>query len=344
MTALSEDRLEAFLSRSLPAFSGLLVYGDDPSAADDVARQAIAKIGNGSAAEGVLRLEARDVNASQGALLDAVQAMSLLGGRQVIVVSGVTDTVLKSVQPVLDQGGTGNFVILLAGSLNKSSKLRQAIEQSASFAALPLYEAKLKDLEQRLAGILSANNLKITAEAKARFFELVGNDRMIMSAEAEKLCLYAFGSAEISLADVEASCGAVSEAEISRLIDAVCDGNLVEVERHMMASEDDGSGIKSALPLLSYHLSQLQALQLDRAGGKSVEQALASARPPVHFSRKAVIGRQLQQIDSALIEKLMALVEEATFASRRTSALSNAIIGRLFLSVAREVRFASRSA
>jgi DNA polymerase III subunit delta len=343
MTSLSEDRLEAFVSRSLATFNGLLIYGDDPAAADDVARQIVVKLGSGGGADGVLRLEAKDVNSSAGVLHDAVHAMSLLGGRQAVVVSSVTDAILKHVQQVLDQRNSGNFVILLAGSLNKSSKLRQAVEQSAGFAALPLYEAKRSDLEQRLGGILARNGLQITADARRRFFELVGIDRMIVGGEAEKLCLYALGSNEISVADVEASCGAISETETSKLIDAVLDGTLEEIERHMMTSEDEGTDVKSALPLLSYHLSQLQALQLERVNGKSVDAALSAARPPVHFSRKPTIIRQLQKLDAELIETLMVLIEEATLSSRRTSVLSNAIIGRLFLSVARKVRLASRT-
>jgi DNA polymerase III subunit delta len=339
MTAIREDQLESVLSNRLSKLNGILIYGDDASAAEAYAAKAAKVLASLSATSEVsLQLDPSLLNSNPAWLLDEFQALSLLGDRRAIIVSGVGETSLKAIQPLLDTDSAGNFVILIAGSLAKSSKLRSAVEQASRFVVLPLYEARQQDLDASLTDIMKQNGLVLDDEARLQFFELVGNERMIVVQEANKLAIYALGQQVVSRADVVAACGATAETGISDVIDDVLGGNYEAIESMSNAAGGDVNALRNCLPLIAFHLVQLQALQQDRLNGKALDAAIASARPPIHFSRRRKYERQLKLLDANRIEKFQLAIEHLTYVSRAVSDLSSSIVGRGLISIAREVR------
>lgn len=339
MTAVREDQLFSVLALRAPALNGLLIYGDDQSAAENIASKvAVGISGLLVTPEASLHLDSGRLSSDPAKLRDEFQSMSLLGERRAIIVSGVVEASLKSIQPLLDANFVGNFVILIAGSLTKASKLRSAVEQASRFLVMPLYEARQQDLEVSLMGIMKQFGLTLDDDARLQFFELVGNDRVIVLQEATKLALYAMTQKHVSREDVIAACGAVSEVVVSELIDDVLGGKVEAIESMSVASGEDANTLRNCLPLMAYHLSQLQSLHQDRANGKSTDVAIASARPPIHYSRRSSYERQLKLLDANRIEKFQSSIEQLTLASRSTPELSTSLVGRGLISIAREVR------
>jgi DNA polymerase III subunit delta len=336
VTVIREDQLGRLLERQIATLNGILVYGDDQAAAENIAVRIAQKISGDTGA--ALRLEASAINSDPAILIDEFRATSLLGDRRAMIVSGAGETVLKHLQPVINATFIGNFIVLVAGSLNKSSKLRSALEASNYFAVLPLYEARQQDLAASLDEIMKANGMSLDPEARQVFFELVGNERTLVLQEAAKLAIYAQGQKTISRNDVIAACGDLAETAVSDLIEDVLGGNIAAIEAMSSGSGDDEAALRNSLPLFNYHLSQLQLLQLDRASGKSIESAIASARPPVHFSRRKSFERQLRVLDAGILEQFQQSVEHLTEVSRKNASLSSPIVGRGLMALARKVR------
>ncbi len=335
MTVIREDQLGRLLERQIGSLNGILIYGDDQVSADAMALRIAQRIAPES---GALRFEASAVNANPAILVDEFRATSLLGGRSALIVSGAGEALLKHLQPVVDSDFIGNFVIAVAGSLTKSSKLRLACETADKFTVLALYEARQEDLAASLGDIMKANGLVLDQDAQQVFFDLVGNERTLVVQEAEKLAIYAQGQKSVTREDVMAACGDLAETAVSDLIEDVLSGNVARIEAMSAGTGDDEAALRNSLPLFHYHLGQLQLLQLDRANGKSMEAAIASARPPVHFSRRKSIERQLRALDAGLLEQFQQSVEQLTEASRKNAGLSSAITGRGLMALAQKVR------
>ncbi len=339
MTAIREDQLTSILAQRLPKLNGLLIYGDDQSAADGYAAKVAAMIADTSAtSEMSLRLEFSQLTSDPARLLDEFHAQSLLGDRRAIVVSGVGEAALKAVQPLLASDIVGNFVVLIAGNLTKSSNLRSAVEKASRFLAMPLYEARQQDLDASFSGVMTRHGLSLEDGARTQFFDLVGNERMIVVQEAEKLALFALGKKSVSREDVTAACGAVSEMGTTELIDDVLGGNVNAIEAVSAATGPEANALPNCLPLLSYHLAQLLVLQRDCTSGKSAATSIAAARPPIHFSRRRSCELQLKLLNASTIERFQLAVENLIFASRTTPNLSTSIVGRGLLAIAHEVR------
>ena len=145
MAALRESELAGFLKSKAETAAGLLVYGSDAAGVAAVVERII----RGMAAGGeVRRLQASELRADPALFDEAVRAMSLLGGRELIIVEDCDDSIVGSVS-ALGEVAQGNFALLVAGSLSKASKLRKFFEEAGNCFVLPVYEPKPADILQR---------------------------------------------------------------------------------------------------------------------------------------------------------------------------------------------------
>ena len=333
MPAIREAELAGALKRGGSAIRGVLIFGSEEARVAALAEQVIRSL---AAPEGVTRLQAQVLRSDPALLDDALRSQSFLGGRQLVYVTDVSDSHVKIVEPMLQSSAAANFLVMVAGSLGKSSPLRVLCEESAVFFAVPVYEDKPADILDLVGKRLSSEGLRFSEEAADRFMALCGTDRFLALNEAEKLLLYARGQAVISADDVSASCGDQAGFGVDALIDAALSGDAMAADRMMYAFDD--AELRSVLPVLSSHVSRLSTLRSDaeRLGG--VEAALRMAKPPVFFARKHAFSQQLRAFDSDGLFRAQSAIEKTVEESRRMSGLAQELVSRLLLSLAAEAR------
>jgi DNA polymerase III subunit delta len=340
MALLREDQFQSFLARQRAKACGLLIYGDDPSGVDEIARVTLAAATKGDSSA-ITRLQASDLADDGARLMDEVQSMSLLGGDRAVLVEGASDAQLRILEPVLALSSVQNFLVITAGSLSKGSKLRAAFEGAANFFCLPLYEAKSEVLEQRVSGLLRSYGLGFADGASEVFFSLVGDGRGEVMREAEKLALYCTGQTQISEDDVRAVCGDIAQFSVDRLVDAVFAGDMQTSDRALQALENDGQ--RPILNALLFHVSRLQDLRLEMSQGGTIDSVIAAARPMIFFNRRRAVADQLRRLDFAALEEIGSLLSAALLQSRKLPDLAEAIINRSVLHTAYRVAQSKRS-
>jgi len=327
MAALREEEFETFLRRRINASNGIVIHGNDEAAVSLLGRQAAKAVGGD-----VRRVDITAAKATPGTFMDDFLSLSLLGGRQVLLVDGADEYCLKFLEPALSYGELANLVIVLASSLGKSSKLRVAAESGTLFSSLAVYEEDEAKLAQRIRKFLEGQGLRWGTDAEEAFFAATGVDRAMAMQEIEKLALYMWGRAEVSEADVQAICGNSAEFNSDELIDAALAGNLEETDRIVSQL---GAEVRNLLPLIQLQLNTLQNLRAEMERGTSAESAIASAKPPIFFKRKPALLAQLRKLSMNDVLEIQEAFSAAVFQSRKMADLADATISRTFLSIAR---------
>jgi DNA polymerase III subunit delta len=339
MTVLREEEIESFIKRRSAEMNGLLIHGADSSAVASLSQQVLRGIvGQGDQSFATSRYEVSALKENPGLLDDEFKSMSLLGERRVLIIDGADESCLKSLAPILASSKTGNFVMLLADALSKSSKLRAACEEASLFGALAIYEEDEAALAARIRKLLVTENLRWGDEAEAVFFELVGSDRSTAVQEAKKLVLYCFGSESIAETDVLAICGDTAGFGADQLIDAVLDGDMETADRMSASLDADSAGTRGILSVLMFHLTKLQDLRLDMERGSNADMAVRNAKPPIFFKRRSNIIKQLRKFDLADLILMQQAVADAMFQTRKLPDLFEAVTNRTLLSLARTAR------
>ena len=330
MGVLREEEFDVHLKRRISSTNGILIHGNDEAAVSLLSRQAAKAI-----ADEIQRVDIAAAKASPGAFMDDFLSLSLLDDRQVLIVDGADENCLKFLEPAFAYGEPANFVIVLASSLGKASKLRAGAESSAQFSSLAVYDEDEAKLAARVQKFLVVHGLHWGPDAEEAFFAATGADRAMAMQEAEKLSLYVLGNSEIAETDVLAICGNLAEFNSDELVDAALLGNLEETDR--IASQL-GAETRNLLPLVQLHLNTLQNLRAEMERGSTAEGAIGAAKPPIFFKRKPALLNQLRKFSMKDLLEIQEAFSSAIFQSRRLADLGEATINRTLLSIARLAR------
>ncbi|MDR3518561.1 MAG: DNA polymerase III subunit delta [Azospirillaceae bacterium] len=337
---LAGKAIESFLRRPDPKVRAVLVYGEDGGLirerADQVAASAVPDLKDPFRVTDVIGAA---LVADPARLSDEMAALAMLGGRRLVRVRDADDklaalcTALFAAMP-----GGDTLLVVEAGSLGKTSKLRSAFENAELAAALPCYTEDEAGLARIIGDLLAQQNLGATPDAQTFLAENLVGDRMVARGEIAKLALYLGADAttrrQVDLADVRACIGDSGALEMDEPGLAAADGDSLALDRSLGRLFAEGI---SPVPILRSAQRHLQRLHL-AAGlieqGESEEKALAALKPPLFFKQKTRFAAQLRRWPPRALRAAMDRLVEAEAACKRTHMPDETIAARTLFQIA----------
>ena len=180
----------------------------------------------------VVRLDAAEIESDAGRLLDEARTVPMFSARRLLWVRNASaqKRLADEVKLLLAEPPRDAIVLIEAGELKKGAPLRAAVEASKAGMALPCYADEARDIDTVIDGELRKAGMTLTQEARQALRRNLGGDRLASRGEIEKLMLYAHGSREIGLEDVEAMTGDVSGLSVDDAVDLMLDGRIDEFD------------------------------------------------------------------------------------------------------------------
>jgi DNA polymerase-3 subunit delta len=238
-----------------------------------------------------------------------------LGGRRLVRVRGAEDGIAKAVELLLGLERIEALVVIEAGDLGPASRLRQLVEKAPSAAAIGCWPEGERERARTIRALLAERGLEAESDALAFLVEQQGADRGVLRAEIEKLALYLGpeGCQRVRLADAAAVVGDGAALALDDVVLAALLGDRGRLERDLLRLLAIGEAPVRILRATSATLLRLLRLRAEVEGGQSIEAALATARPPIHFRLKDRLGTALARWPAErLLSELARLVETET--------------------------------
>ncbi len=347
MAKIKAHEVDGFLSRTATGYHIFLVYGPDRGLVSERA-QAIAKAAKVQLDDpfAVIRLDGSTINTDPARLVDECLTVSMFGGDRLVWLkdAGNERGLVEAVKAVSKSPLQGVTLIIEADDLKPSSGLRSTAESADTIIALPCYADDAKAVDGLIDLELAKEGLTISLDARMALKAALGGDRLATRGELEKLSLYCCGQKQVSLDDVKAAIGDVSENSADELVDAMLGGDPAKTDEYFSQLISRGINTQAILSTVTRQMSNLleqrDAMERD---GKSAASVVAAARPPVFFTRKALAERVLSGTSTETFLSYLAKVQTAVFESRKNAALANAIVNRTLLAIAaQQVRLRQR--
>ncbi|HEX2256681.1 MAG TPA: DNA polymerase III subunit delta, partial [Afifellaceae bacterium] len=236
------------------------------------------------------------------------------------------------------------WLIVEAGELRPAAPLRKLFEQSPVAAAVACYAGEARDVAALARQVLGAAGLEPEPDALELLAAILGADRLATRNELEKLALYAQGSGRVRVEDVEAMVGENVEVRNEEVVDAALLGDAEAVERALSRLRAEGQSPQALASSGVRQLIQMQALALERQGGRPAAQVVERARPPIFFKRKdavkAIVGRWSRDDLGSARDGLA----EAVRLARRQPGLEEALVSAALQRIAAQGRRLARRA
>lgn len=282
----------------------------------------------------VIKLSDDDLKRDPQMLGDELVARSLMGGDRMIRVRVDKDASSKHLLEILadiDKGALTPeaFLIIEAGELNKTNRLRLGFEESKSAVALQLYaddEATVADLVNKR---LAAAGVAMEPDALAVFVADLPGDRRLALSELEKVELYAIGLGRaITLADVSQLASAEQPRGADDAADAAILGDAPQATLSINRYLDSGGNPISALRTLHFRMLRVSDAVASNAGTGM------RLRPPIFDKEWPAFSRAMREWHPVAIHRTFTRLYEAEKSCKQAGAPSDAILKTLIHRIA----------
>ncbi len=298
--------INSFLQRPDPSLRAFLVFGVDNGLVVETFNKVSALIvPDLNDAFNVVNLTCDDIKGNPSVLSDEASAYSLMGGRKVIRVTEADDSVTESLKLFLENYTGQNFVVLAAGDLSKTSKLRKLAEASDFMGSFACYADNLQTLKSIILEESKKAGKTLEPQAISYLADNLGADRAIARSELAKLFVYAYDEQQISEDMVRQVIGDGSAVNVGDVAYAAGDGNFKALDKAIkkVFAEDETAAISIVRTTIG-HFRNLHIAKVRFNEGMRMDEAI-KFYPPIHFSRVDDFKRQVMNWSVKDLERVL---------------------------------------
>ncbi len=317
--------------------TGLLIYGSDAMRVALKRQQVIAALlGPGADEEMRLtRIPGADLRADPALLLDAIKAVGFFPGLRAVFVEEVTETSGQAIIAALEEWEPGDAqIIVTAGQLKASSKIRKAFESHPAAYAVGLYDdpPSRDEIERSLS---QAGLENIPRDSMSALTELANElSPGDFSQTLEKLSLYKRGDPSgLTIDDIDACAPISNEAALDDVLNVVAEGRAGEIGPMIRRLQAQGTNAVSLCIGATRHFRTLYACASDPGGAA---QGIGKLRPPVFGKRRDRILRQAQGWGARKLETALTVLTDTDLKLRSAAqtAPAMALVERAMIRIA----------
>lgn len=294
-----------------PDKTGLLIYGSDAMRVALRRQEVIAALigPQGEEEMRLSRIPAAELRKDPAMLLDAIKAQGFFPGPRVAFVEDATENTGPTILTALEDWALGDAqVIVTAGQLKATSKLRKAFESHPNAYAVGIYDdpPSREEIEAELAkaGVTNIDNQAMTdIQALSRELD-PGDFRQTMT----KLGLYKLDdSTPVSSEDVIACAPTSTEADLDDVLNIVAEGRSGEIGPVMKKLKAQGVQPVGLCIGATRHFRTLYAAACDPGGAAA---GIGRVRPPVFGPRRDRMLRQAQNWGMYRLEQALTILTD----------------------------------
>jgi DNA polymerase-3 subunit delta len=331
---LSPREASGYFARPDPDKTGLLIYGTDAMRVALKRQEVVAALvgPQGEEEMRLTRLAGGELRRDGAALMDAVKAIGFFPGPRVVLVDEATDAAAPAILAALEDWAPGDAqIVVTAGALKASSKLRKAFEAHRNAYAAAIYDdpPSREEIERELkrAGLAPPD--------RAAMEDILALSRALDPGDfrqtLEKIALYKFGdSAPLTSEDVAQCAPASTEAAVDDVLHAAAEARIDAIGPLMSRLRAQGVAPVTLCIQAMRHFRTLHTAAADPGGPAA---GMGRMRPPVFGPRRDRMVRQAQAWGAPRLDTALQLVTDTdlTLRSAGQHAPDMALVERMLI-------------
>ncbi len=307
------------------AARAILLFGPDQGGIFEFARLAA----------GTDQRERMDVKSTEPAdIMASLGSGSLFGGANTVILDGAADAQLKKIEAVLAAPfADGARLIVIAGDLKASSKLRKLFQSGKDLLGVPLYTLRAGEIQSFAAQHFKAQGLGLEQDARQGLSERLSGDRALAARACEVVALHAIGHGRksVTLADVRAVLDTVDEDGMTAPFDHAVSGNPAAAAKALHIRLTSGENFVGMLRIFASRAFRMRDML---TSGLSASEAVEKARPPVFWSEKAAMKQMISGLSLSKIDRILRMIDRAEHQVIEQGISPDAALGSMIVQIA----------
>ena len=218
---------------------------------------------------------------------------SLFDEKKIIIISRVTDKILKYIEEIAEKDLDDIKIIFKSGILEKKSKLRNFFEKNKSLITIPFYEDDTRILTELIYAFLSKNKIKLSRESVNLLVERASGDRKNLKIELDKIYNYSITNQKIDYSTVAKLTNLSENYNVNNLVDSYLAKNkktLFKILNENYYSDEDCILILRTILNKSKRLLNIIDKYND---SKNLDSVISTIKPPIFWKDKENVKKQV---------------------------------------------------
>ncbi len=339
MVAITAGKVSQFIKSPNKDTKAILIYGPDLGLVRENASKLAELFSNKDKDQGeIVTIDELDLNSSPDRLAVEIQMIPMFGGNKVVKFRPGARTNPKILEEFISNSDLPSYLIVEAGDLKKTAKLRQLFEKSKTSAALPCYPDDSRNISTLIEEHIKSEGLSISSDAKQYLINMLGADRALSRMEIEKLALYTKDKKTIDIEDIDMIIGDTAAINLDNITVSIMSGNLSKALINLQKALESGNTSSTILINLNRYINRLLKVRLDLKNGIEMNTSMRKLYPPVHFKIQDVFKKHCQNWSDQKLLKALDLVQQTTLRSRTKNNMEDVFFERLLMTLSQMAR------
>ncbi len=265
-----------------------LFYGSNEGLKKDIIKQNFTDRFKDS----VIKYEEREIINSPENFYNNLFTNSFFEEKKLIIVIRTTDKILNIIKDISQKKLENNQIILLSGTLEKKSKLRNFFERDKILSCVPFYDDTELSLSQLARNFFQKKKISISQETINLLTSRSGGDRQNLQNELDKIENYSHSKFKVGLEEINILTNLSENYNVSELIDNCLAKNPYKTAHILNENNYSHDDCMLVLRTLLAKLKRLYHLR-NMANTTSIDKAIAHHKPPIFWKDKNMVKKQL---------------------------------------------------
>ena len=219
-------------------------------------------------------------------IISELLSKSLFEDRKIIIISRVTDKIIKIIDEIVRRNLDELIIILKSEILEKRSKLRQLFEKEKKLASIPFYEDTSKDLSRIITEYLNTKKIKLSQESINLLVNRASGDRENLKIELEKIYNYSITNKDINISKIKVLTNLAENYSVNELAENFLLKNKKNISKILNENNySDEDCILILRTILSKSKRLFNILKRNEELN-NIDQVISSTKPPIFWKEK----------------------------------------------------------
>ena len=267
----------------------------------------------------------------------SANSISMFNSYKLILVESLKDKNISELENVINLAPAQTILIIKAGNLKKTSKLRKLFESNAGCYALACYEDDAKSMMRLIDSFIKENNISFDRDIKNYLMQTLSTDRMISFNELQKISLFYSNAKTIpNLDEIKNLLNDTSSNNLQKMNDSVMYGNTIKSSNIISKLLSEGNNPISILRSLINYLKRVQKVKVEMKKGSNFDTAIKFLRPPLFWKDKDNFQQHCLRWPLNTIERNLSQLLDTEIDCKTNSKLSSILCERSILTICHE--------
>ena len=283
-----------------------LFYGSNKGLIDETLNKTIKPL----VPSNIFRYDENDIIRNAEAFEENLSNKSFFEDKKLIIISRVTDKLYKLLINIVERNYEGIIIVLIAGVLEKKSKIRNLFEKDKGLFCVPFYEDNYQSLNFVAQKFLKEKKISVSQENINLIIERSANDRINLYNELSKIELFSKNKKIIDQKSILELTNLSENFSISELLDNTLIKNKKKVfnilNENIFVNEDNILILRT----FSNKLKRLLKIKYQSKNEINLDKIINSYKPPIFWKEKDIVKKQLKIWDLNKIKNLIVKIND----------------------------------